>query len=51
MTAKKIKLTHWECECNKCGAKWVSRTSDLPTICSVCKSPRWNREQKKEKKR
>jgi len=47
MTAKKIKVTRWQCACDKCGKEWQSRTEEKPGMCPFCKSVRWDK--KKEK--
>jgi Zn finger protein HypA/HybF involved in hydrogenase expression len=47
MTAQKVKVTRWRCQCERCGGEWISRTEDLPETCSKCRSPYWNKPRKK----
>ena len=42
MPVNEIKLTTYECECNRCNYKW--RSVRIPLCCSRCKSPYWNTE-------
>jgi len=37
----KIKLIGYCCE--RCGHKWVPRSSKKPIVCPKCKSPYWNK--------
>lgn len=34
--------------CNRCGYSWYSKK--IPTTCTNCKSPYWNKERKKPQK-
>lgn len=35
------------CKCNVCGWVWYSREKALPIRCASCKSPYWNKKEKK----
>lgn len=48
MTAKKIKVTRWQCTCDKCQKEWQSRTEERPTICPFCKTKLWDKPKKKK---
>jgi len=37
--------------CKRCGHKWHPRKEEKPLICPKCKSPYWDRERKKERKK
>jgi hypothetical protein len=32
----------WQCECEKCGHIWKTRTPEPPEVCPKCKSRKWN---------
>jgi predicted Zn-ribbon and HTH transcriptional regulator len=49
MTAKKIKVTRWECTCKQCGFEWQSRDENKPRVCGRCKSHLWEEGKKKPK--
>lgn len=51
MAKKEIKV--YECQCERCGHKWITRSEELPIVCPNCKSPYWNKpkQENKEKKK
>ncbi len=32
----------YECRCDKCSHQWVTKDSNIPKVCSKCKSVKWN---------
>lgn len=40
----KVKLDGYICE--RCGHKWIARSSEEPCVCPKCKSPYWNKPRK-----
>lgn len=38
-------------ECKRCNHKWRPRFDELPEICPDCKSPYWNKERVRGKKK
>jgi Zn finger protein HypA/HybF involved in hydrogenase expression len=43
---KEIKI--YECGCERCGHKWITRSEDIPKVCPNCKSPYWDIPRKKK---
>ena len=41
MSKKEIKV--YECKCERCKHKWITRTGEIPTVCPKCKSPYWDK--------
>jgi len=48
MAKKEIKV--YECTCERCGHKWITRTEESPVVCPKCKSPYWNKPLNDKKK-
>ncbi len=46
---KEIKV--YECQCERCGHKWITRSDELPIVCPKCKSPYWDKPLNKTKKK
>ncbi|QVL34588.1 hypothetical protein KIH39_11970 [Telmatocola sphagniphila] len=38
------------CRC-RCGHEWVPHTAERPHVCPSCKSPRWDKKKKFERKK
>jgi hypothetical protein len=36
-------------KCTRCDHKWWPRTPNLPSVCSSCNSPYWNKPRRKKK--
>lgn len=41
MAKKEIKV--YECECERCKHRWITRSEESPVVCPKCKSPYWNK--------
>jgi len=41
MSKKEIKL--FECKCERCGHKWITRNQEIPIVCPKCKNPYWDK--------
>ena len=39
MAIKEIKV--YECKCERCEHKWITRGTESPIVCPKCKSPYW----------
>ncbi len=46
MAKKEIKV--YECQCERCQHKWITRSEELPIVCPNCKSPYWNKPKNKK---
>lgn len=40
--AMKEQILVWDCKCERCGWKWISKTEDKPKKCPKCRSSKWN---------
>jgi predicted Zn-ribbon and HTH transcriptional regulator len=45
----------WAFRCERCGYEWIPRKlwsegEELPTVCTACKSPYWNKPRKEREK-
>jgi hypothetical protein len=42
------KVNRYECECTRCGHKWIAKSDAPPVRCAspACRSPYWNQEKK-----
>ncbi len=49
MAKREIKV--YECQCERCKHKWVTRSEGLPIVCPRCKSPYWDKPLNKNKKK
>ena len=49
MAKKEIKV--YECQCERCEHKWITRSEELPIVCPNCKSPYWNKPRNTENKK
>ena len=38
-------------KCKRCGHEWTPRNNEPPKVCPKCKSPYWDRERIKRKKK
>ena len=38
---KEIKV--YECQCERCQHKWITRSEEIPVVCPKCKSPYWDK--------
>lgn len=50
----KVMVEKWKCGRKSCGHEWNERVETehgKPFVCPKCKSPRWDVEEKKEKKK
>ncbi len=47
MAKKEIKV--YECQCERCNHKWITRSEELPIVCPNCKSPYWNKPKQNKK--
>ena len=41
MAKKEIKL--FECKCERCEHKWITRNQEIPIVCPKCKNPYWDK--------
>jgi predicted Zn-ribbon and HTH transcriptional regulator len=39
----------YQCECLRCGYKWVTKFQKRPNVCSRCKSKSWDTNPKRKK--
>ncbi len=46
---EKIRVTRYDCICERCAYRWVTRSNEPAKICPTCKSAHWNTP--KEKRR
>ena len=42
--ARRVKVTAWECTCQRCGHRWTAVGEDPPRACAGCKSQGWQEE-------
>jgi len=42
---KKIKISVYNCKCERCGHKWVANEK-IPISCAKCKTRSWNTKRK-----
>lgn len=41
MSKKEAKV--YDCKCERCKHKWITRSNEVPIVCPRCKSPYWNK--------
>lgn len=49
MAASKITIKAHQCQCERCGHCWRTKTDKLPKFCPKCKTIYWNRPRRKAK--
>ena len=49
MPRVRITVDGWRCA--RCGYEWIPRKKELPRVCSRCKSPYWDTEPKRKRRR
>ena len=43
----KKEINIYECICERCEHKWITRSGEMPKVCPRCKSPYWDIPRKK----